>query len=129
MARRIYNRYDRYIEKLTTYFKKIDEIEQQMDAEVQELSNIDKELSDYMHMIEDDVPIRNPKTFLQRVANARKRRREIKIITAVLHKWRQLSLKMNNKENRSMLLAELHKEVKQQQHDYKYRIIDKEELS
>ena len=128
MAKRIYNRYDRYIEKLTKAFETIDKVEKDMEEEVSQLSNVDKELSDYLHMIENDVVIKNPKAMLEKIRCARKRRREIRIISAVLHKFKQQSLKMNNEANRKMLLAELHKEVKSQQHDYKYRVIDKEDL-
>ena len=35
---------------------------------------------------------------------------------------------MNNEDNRKMLISELYKEVKRQQQDYKYRIIDKENI-
>lgn len=127
---RIYNKYDRYIKRLNDAFTIIDNIEKQMEADIQELSNVDKELSDYMHAIEEEDldKIKNPKSLLKKIKNARMHRREIKIITGVLHKFRQLSLKMNNEANRCMLISELHKEVKHQQQDYKYRIVDKEDI-
>lgn len=129
MARRIFNRYDRYIDRIQKAFDILDSVELEMDTEITQLSLVDKELSDYMHIIESGEPIKNPKAFLEKIRNARKRRREIKIITAVLHKYRQLSARMTNEGNRKLLIADLHKEVKQQQKEYNYRVIDKEDIS
>lgn len=126
--RKKFNRYDRYIKRITTAFDMLDKIEAEMEAEILETSNVDKELSDYMHIIEDDeTKITNPKNFLAKMGAARRRRREIKVIKAVLHRYRQLSNRMNNPENRKMMIAELYKEVKQQQQEYKFRVIDEEE--
>ena len=127
---RVYNKYERYIKQLSDAFEKISKIERLMESDIQCLSEVDKELSDYMHVIEETeiTNIRNPKGLLKKIKEARMHRREIKITTGVLHKLKQLSLKMNNEDNRKMLISELYKEVKRQQQDYKYRIIDKENL-
>lgn len=127
---RVYNKYERYIKQLSDAFEKINNIERLMESDIQCLSAVDKELSDYMHVIEEEdiSNIKNPKALLRKIKDARMHRREIKITTGVLHKYKQLSLKMNNEDNRKMLISELHKEVKRQQQDYKYRIIDKENI-
>lgn len=127
--RKSFNRYDRYISKLNTCFDTIAKIESDMETEIEELSNVDKELSDYMHIIENDSDnIKNPKQFIQNIAQLRKRRREIKIIMAVANRYKQLSNRMVNADNRTMLISELHKEVKNQQQEYKFRVLEKEDI-
>lgn len=129
MIRKVYDRYDKYIDKLQKCFDTLDEIETQMEEEVKEQSNVDKELSDYLHIIEDDKPIRNHKAFINKIRSARKRRRELLILVQVLHKLKQNSLKMNNSSNRKMLIAELRKTVKANKMEYKYRVIEGGEIN
>lgn len=128
MRMREFNKYEKYVTRLNKAFDAIAKIEAEMDADVEQLSAVDKELSDYMHMIEDEDVIKKPANLINKIRIARRRRREIKIVKAVLHKFRQLSLKMNNDANRKMLIAELHKEINQQKQEYKYRVVEKDEV-
>ena len=125
---REFNRYDKYVARLSKALETISKIEQEMEADVQQLSIVDKELSDYMHVIEDEDEIKYPVRLINKIRIARRRRREIKITTAVLHKFRQLALKMNNEANRKMLIADLYKEISRQKQEYNYRVIEKDEV-
>ena len=128
MARpREYDRYNKYIDKLEKAFAIINQIEDDMDNEVKELSIIDKEVGDYLHIIEAEDEVKNPAKLFKKMRDARRRRREIKVIMGVLHKFRQLSTRMSNRANRQMLIAELHKEVKSQLKNYNFRVLEGEE--
>ncbi len=124
---REFDRYNRYLNELQVILNKLDAWEERLDNEVKELSNVDKEIGDYLHIIEGDNEIKNPKTFLNKMRLARRRRREIKVITGVLHRYRQLTNRLGNKDSRAILLTELRKEVKAQLKDYNFRIVEGEE--
>lgn len=128
MARpREYDRYNKYIDRLNKAFSIIDAVEDDMEEELKQLSIIDKEVGDYLHIIEAEDTIKHPDKFLKKMRDARRRRREIKVIIGVLKKFRQMSVRMNNKGNRQMLIAELHKEVKNQLQNYNFRVLEGEE--
>lgn len=128
MARpREYDRYNKYIDRLNKAFSIIDAVEDDMEEELKQLSIIDKEVGDYLHIIEAEDTIKHPDKFLKKMRDARRRRREVKVIIGVLKKFRQMSVRMNNKGNRQMLIAELHKEVKNQLQNYNFRVLEGEE--
>lgn len=127
MAKRTYDKYNKYIERLQKCFSQLDKIEEEMDNDINCMSSVDKEVGDYLHKIEAEDEIKNPKTILHKMRDARRRRREIKVIMGVLKKYRQLAPRLNNKANRRMLIAELHKEVKSQLKNYNYRVLEGED--
>lgn len=128
MARpREYDKYNKYIDRLNKAFSIIDAVEDDMEEELKQLSVVDKEVGDYLHIIEAEDTIKHPDKFLKKMRDARRRRREIKVIIGVLKKFRQMSVRMNNKGNRQMLIAELHKEVKNQLQNYNFRVLEGEE--
>lgn len=122
-----YDKYNKYIARLEKAFATINKIEDDMEEDLKQLSIVDKEVGDYLHIIEAEDTIKNPDKFLRKLRDLRRRRREIKVTIGILKKLRQLSTRMSNRSNRQMLIAELHKEVKNQLKDYNFRVLEGEE--
>ena len=117
------------INNLTKAIVLLDEIDDELDKSPNLQSTVDSKLSDIYHYIEN-----NKLTTSQRyrivgiLADLRTERRQILNDYELLKTFKSNQTKLCNKNNRKMLLAEVHKKEKQLHTVYKNRIYTEEEL-
>ncbi len=117
------------IDKIKEIVDKLDEIEEYFDSLPELQSNIDSLISDYRHLIREN--ILNDKasvTIVKKMKEAELLRKKINRHHDLSNIYVKLKGRLISKENRQFLLTELHKKEKEWQYPYKYRVLTDEEI-
>lgn len=106
-----------------------DKIDNMISTQPEELQKVDFEISDWLHYIEG-----NDTTDRENVV-IMKKLRELRLLRRSLHKEYEIEktykdniMKMNNVDNRKLLLAEINKTIKRWENEYKNRILSDEDI-
>lgn len=107
----------------------IDEIDNLINTQSTELKNVDLEISDWLHFIENN-EINEKQSII--IINKLK---ELRLIRKSLHKeytiekaYKDNSSKMMGNNTRQLLLTEINKVVKQWENEYNNRVLNDEEI-
>lgn len=92
-------------------------------------SEVDKKISDLYHFIENNkMDAKMCYRMIKELKEVLSERRNLKYKQTILYSFRNNIDRLNLKTNRSMLLADVNKKLKDVQKEYKNRIYDEEEL-
>ena len=117
------------IEELKEAVSIINKVDEYKDSLVDRLSEQDKKLSDLLHYIENNkLSTAQCYRIVKEIKKQREIRRKVKNDMNILSTYDKHINKLLNKNNRSMLLAELYKVDKRLQAEYKNRTYTDEEL-
>ena len=118
------------IEKITNIVKELDELDDMINSLVNELSYQDSRICDLEHFIENN-PINSKSAYrlVKELKVATMIRREVKENMEIGRVFNTHKNKLLQKDNRKMLLTELHKCESKLQKDYKNRVYKVEEMN
>lgn len=120
------------IAKITQACELLDEVDEYVKDLDERQSVCDMRLSDMYHLIEDAEVESWSKGELRNVTNEIKKicniRRKVKIDSGLRKLYQDNIGKLNNKDNRAMLLERLHRGYKSYTSDYTFRIYKQEDL-
>ena len=112
------------IEKITQAIKILDEIDEMIDTQPKTLQQIDYELSDYYHLIENEnLKNYNINKIVERIKELRKIRRSLNNENAIEDTFRNHKQKLIGNDTRQFLLTEINKKKKDLSSQYKNRIL------
>lgn len=121
------------IEKITQACVILNEVEEYMSGLNEKQSETDLRLSDLYHLIENGDTEIWGETDLRNIANEIKKicttRRKVKIDLSLMRVYQDNIGKLNNKDNRAMMLEKLNKTNKNANEEYRYRIYTEDELN
>ena len=117
------------VEELKTITDNLDKLDQYFNSMSELESNIDMKLSDLYHYIENN----NLKTnecyrMIKEIKKQREIRRHLKEDYALLSTYKNNHQRLNNENNRKMLMTEMYKAKKDLSKKYKNRVYTSEEI-
>ena len=117
------------LEKIKQVIDMLDDIDEMIDTQSIEIQNVDLQLSDYYHLIEN-----NELSDLASI-NVIKKIHELRLIRRSLNKEHEIEntynthkSKLAGKDTRKFLLHEVHKTIKSLSNPYKNRILSDEDV-
>lgn len=107
----------------------LDDTDNYIDTLTKKLSECDCRLSDLYHFAEDNKMDTSQRyAFVTELQNVLKKRRKIKKDMSIGAVYKNETTKLNNKENRMMLIADINKRVNQLKTKYKNHIYSDEDF-
>ncbi len=107
----------------------LDEIDDRIKTQSSELQNVDFQISDYLHYIENvDIDEKECVNLVKELKNLRQIRRSLQREHEIEKTYKDNASKVMGNNTREFLVAEINKTMKQLDSDYKYRVINEEEI-
>ena len=120
---------DNILDKIKETVEKLDEIDDYFEKIPELQSNIDSLISDYRHLVRDNILSESASIVLiKKLHEAEVLRKEINEHKDLANVYEKGKGKLLTKDNRQFLLSDLHKKVKEWQYDYKFRVLKKEDI-
>lgn len=117
------------LEKIKQAISILNEIDEYDSSLNNKLSTYDLKQADLLHYIENNkLTTAECYRVVKEIKNIREHRRKVKNDMEILSKYNQQKARLNSKDNRQLLIAELHKRVKQQGVRYNNKGYSNEEL-
>lgn len=117
------------IQKIKQVIELIDEIDNLINTQAKTLQEIDLELSDWLHFIENnDVTEKQCVIVIKRIKELRLIRKSLHKEHAIEKTYKDNSSKMMGNNTRQMLLSEINKTISQWEKEYNNRIITDEQI-
>lgn len=117
-------------EKIKNAMTILDEIDEMINSQSEELQNVDYELSDWLHYIENnEINDKESIKIIKEMQRLRKTRRCLHNEYEIEKTYKSNSAKVMGNNTRQMLLAEVNKTIKQLDSDYKNRILTEEKIN
>ena len=117
--------YNRVLELCTV----LDEIDDRINTQSSEIQNVDYKISDYLHYIENnEIEDKECVNLVKELKELRQIRRSLQKEHEIEKTYKDNSNKVMGNNTRGMLLAEINKTIKQLDSEYKYRVINEEEI-
>lgn len=117
-------------EKIKQAMDLLDEIDNMIETQSTELQQIDYELSDWLHYIENNKLDENSsKKVLEEIQRLRKIRRSLNNEYDIEKTYKANSAKVMGNNTRGLLIAEINKAIKNRENDYKNRVLTEEKIS
>lgn len=119
-----------FISHLQKAIEEIDAMETLINSNGEELSNVNKELEDYIHLIENNELNKEQSAYVvSKIHELRNIRRSIKNEFELERTYIENKQKMLGNNTRCLLLTEINKMIKQLDSEYKNRVITEEEYN
>ena len=117
------------VEKIKNVIQELDEIDEMIKTQATELQNIDFELSDYYHLIENN-KLNNASCvkIVKRIHELRKIRRTLNNEYEIENTYQTHKSKLPGTETRKFLVNEIYKTVKRLNSEYKNRILKENDI-
>ncbi len=117
------------VEKIKNVIQTLDEIDEMIKTQPTELQNVDFELSDYYHLIENNElsDIASIK-IVKKIHDLRKIRRTLNNEYEIENTYQTHKLKLPGTETRKFLANEIYKTVKKLNSEYKNRILTENDI-
>lgn len=107
----------------------LDEIDDRIKTQSSELQNVDFQISDYLHYIENvDIDDKECVNLVKELKNLRQIRRSLQREHEIEKTYKDNANKVMGNNTREFLVAEINKTMKQLDSEYKYRVINEEEI-
>jgi hypothetical protein len=107
----------------------LDCIDEMINSQSAALQEVDYKISDYLHYIENnDIEDKECVNLVKELKELRQIRRSLKKEYEIEKTYKENSGKVMGNNTRGMLLAEINKTIKQLDSEYKYRVINEEEI-
>lgn len=117
------------IEKINQVIKLLDEIDNMIETQPTEIQNIDYQLSDYLHLIENNSLSETASVnIIQKIHDLRIVRRSLKNEHEIENTYNTHKSKLAGKETRQFLLHEIHKTIKGLATPYRNRVLTDEDI-
>lgn len=117
-------------EKIKQVMDLLDEIDEMIKTQSMELQQVDYELSDWYHYIENNnIDENSSKKILGEIQRLRKVRRGLQNEYEIETTYKNNSSKVMGNNTRGLLLAEINKTIKRLDCDYKNRILTEDSIS
>lgn len=117
------------IQKIKQVIELIDEIDNLINTQAKTLQEVDLELSDWLHFIENnDVTEKQCVIVIKRIKELRLIRKSLHKEHAIEKTYKDNSSKMMGNNTRQMLLSEINKTISQWEKEYNNRIITDEQI-
>lgn len=117
------------IQKIKQVIELIDEIDNLINTQAETLQEIDLELSDWLHFIENnDVTEKQSARVIKRIKELRLIRKSLHKEHAIEKTYKDNSSKMMGNNTRPLLLSEINKTISQWEKEYNNRIITDEQI-
>lgn len=117
------------IDKILEASKILDEVDDYIDTLPDEQSKCDSKLSDLYHLLENNnLNASQCCKFVKEMKSVCTERRKVKIEFEVGKTFQTYQNRLNNRENRQLLMCELYKKEKRMKAEYQYRIYTEQEL-
>ena len=122
-------RSEQLLEKIKQTVKLLDEIELMISTQAAELSKVDSELSDWLHIIENN-ELSKEECFnvMERMHALRIERRELNNEYELEKVYQTHKSKLSGNETRQFLIAEINKKKKELNQEYKNRVLTDENI-
>lgn len=117
-------------EKIKQAMNLLDEIDEMIKTQSTELQNIDYELSDWYHYIENnEINEKSSIKIINEIHRLRQLRRSLHNEYEIENTYKNNSSKVMGNNTRQLLLAEINKTIKRINNDYKNRILTEEKIN
>ena len=117
------------VEKINQVIKLLDEIDNMIETQPTEIQNIDYQLSDYLHLIENNSLSETASVnIIQKIHDLRIARRSLKNEHEIENTYNTHKSKLAGKETRQFLLHEIHKTIKGLATPYRNRVLTDEDV-
>lgn len=117
------------IEKINQVIKLLDEIDNMIETQPTEIQNIDYQLSDYLHLIENNELNESASVgVVKKIHDLRMVRRSLKNEHEIENTYNTHKSKLAGKETRQFLLHEIHKTIKGLATPYRNRVLTDEDV-
>ena len=117
------------IEKINQVIKLLDEIDSMIETQPTEIQNIDYQLSDYLHLIENNELNESASVgVVKKIHDLRMVRRSLKNEHEIENTYNTHKSKLAGKETRQFLLHEIHKTIKGLATPYRNRVLTDEDI-
>ena len=108
---------------------KLDGIDNRIKTQSTELQDVDYKISDYLHYIENnDIDDKECVKIVKELKELRQIRRSLKKEYEIEKTYKDNASKVMGNNTRGMLMAEINKTMKQLDSEYKYRVINEDEI-
>lgn len=116
--------------KIKETVEKLDEIDDYFDKIPELQSNIDSLISDYRHLVRDNVLSESASIVLiKKLHEAELLRKQINEHKDLANVYEKGKGKLITKDNRQLLLSDLYKKNKEWQYEYKFRILKEDDIN
>lgn len=117
------------IEKINQVIKLLDEIDSMIETQPTEIQNIDYQLSDYLHLIENNELNESASVgVVKKIHDLRIARRSLKNEHEIENTYNTHKSKLAGNETRQFLLHEIHKTIKGLATPYRNRVLTDEDV-
>lgn len=121
---------DDILTKIKETVEKLDEIDEYFDKIPELQSNIDSLISDYRHLVRDNVLSERASIVLvKKLHEAELLRKQINEHKDLANVYEKGKGKLITKDNRQFLLSDLYKKNKEWQYEYKFRVLKEEDIN
>lgn len=121
---------DDILTKIKETVEKLDEIDDYFDKIPELQSNIDSLISDYRHLVRDNVLSESASIVLiKKLHEAELLRKQINEHKDLANVYEKGKGKLVTKDNRQFLLSDLYKKNKEWQYEYKFRVLKEDDIN
>lgn len=121
---------DDILTKIKETVEKLDEIDEYFDKIPELQSNIDSLISDYRHLVRDNVLSESASIVLvKKLHEAELLRKQINEHKDLANVYEKGKGKLITKDNRQFLLSDLYKKNKEWQYEYKFRVLKEDDIN
>lgn len=121
---------DDILTKIKETVEKLDEIDEYFEKIPELQSNIDSLISDYRHLVRDNVLSESASIVLvKKLHEAELLRKQINEHKDLANVYEKGKGKLITKDNRQFLLSDLYKKNKEWQYEYKFRVLKEEDIN
>lgn len=107
----------------------LDGIDDRIKTQSTELQDVDYKISDYLHYIENnDIDDKECVKIVKELKELRQIRRSLKKEYEIEKTYKDNASKVMGNNTRGMLMAEINKTMKQLESEYKYRVVNEDEI-
>lgn len=117
------------LSELKEVITSLDKVDSYFDSMSESMQNVDYKICDLMHLIEDgSLKTNECYRIVRELKKLRQERRRLKNDYQMILTYKNNHSRLNNENNRKLLLGELHKTEKQLGKNYKNRVYTEEEI-